>query len=207
MGKKTKKNSKKKSKKNSTEEFEEKDEEEVEKEENINVQNSINPTEGLTSTFESTPSIINNDGISNTIPKETVESTKTTEKTKCTNEDIYENKCNNDIQSEQIEEIYSEIKNRIKSGEYNSTNNTIYKTNNVVFQISKLKEQQKGENVNISSIDFDECEEKIKGKYIINNEDHLIIFKIDIHSENSTAIFVQYEIYNPYALNPIPLAL
>ena len=121
------------------------------------------------------------------------------------NEDIYENKCNNNIQSEQIEEIYSEIKNRIKKGEYNSTYNTIYMSNNVAFQISKIKEQQKGENANISSIDLDECLDKIKGKLIINNEDDLIIFKTDIHSENSTAIFVQYEIYNPYTLEPIPL--
>ena len=177
----------------------------MEKEDNNNVQNPINPTEGLASAFESISTIINNSEITNTIPKETFESTKTTEKTKCMNEDIYENKCNINIQSEQIEEIYSEIKNRIKIGEYNSTNNTIYMTNNVVFQISKIKEQQKGENANISSIDFDECIEKIKGKYIINDEDDLIIFKTDIHSENSTAIFVQYEIYNPYTLEPIPL--
>ena len=44
-----------------------------------------------------------------------------------------------------------------------------------------------------------------KKKYNIKEEDELIIFKTDMHSDNSSSIQVQYEIYNPYTLGPIPL--
>ena len=124
---------------------------------------------------------------------------------KCSKEDIYENKCNNKIPNEQIQEIYSDIKDKLMHGQYNSSNNTIFQTKNVIFQVSTIKEQQNSNNINISSIDFDECEKKIKQKYDIKEEDELIIFKTDMHSDNSSAIYVQYEIYNPYTLGLIPL--
>ena len=124
---------------------------------------------------------------------------------KCSKEDIYENKCNNNIPNEQIQEIYSDIKDKLMHGQYNSSNNTIFQTKNVIFQVSTIKEQQNSNNINISSIDFDECEKKIKQKYDIKEEDELIIFKTDMHSDNSSAIYVQYEIYNPYTLGLIPL--
>ena len=137
----------------------------------------------------------------------TIDVSTISEQIKCSKEDIYQNKCNNNITNEQIQEIYSDIKDKLKHGQYNSTNNTIFQTKNVIFQVSTIKEQQNSNNNNISSIDFDECEKKIKEKYDIKEEDELIIFKTDMHSDNSSAIYVQYEIYNPYTLECIPLLL
>ena len=154
---------------------------------------------------------ISKEKITTTIPEndeiatETKEIATLLEEIKCSPEDIYKNNCTNNIQSEQIQEIYSDIKDKIMHGQYNSSNNTIYKTKNIVFQISTIKEQQNSNNNNISSIDFEECEKKIKEKYEIDENDDLIIFKTDMHSDNSSAIYVQYEIYNPKNLNPIPL--
>ena len=74
-----------------------------------------------------------------------------------------------------------------------------------MFHISTIKEQQSSKYINISSIDLGECEKKIKEKYEIKEKDELLIFKTDLHSDNSSAIYVQYEIYNPYTLEYIPL--
>ena len=129
----------------------------------------------------------------------------TSDENKYSKDDIYENICSNEISNEQIKDIYTDIKEKIFQGKYNSTNNTIYKTKNVIFHVATIKEQKNENNINISSIDFDECEKKIKEKYKMKEEDDLIIFKTDIHSDNSSAIYVQYEIYDPNSLALIPL--
>ena len=127
-----------------------------------------------------------------------------TSKIKCSNEKILENKCTEKITPEQTQDIYNTLKDDIKKGEFNKTNNTIIQTGNVIFQISTLKEQENNDNLNISIIDFSECEKIIKEKYGIKEEDELIMLKSDISNEDSK-IYVQYEIYNPYTLDFIPL--
>ena len=127
------------------------------------------------------------------------------DKEKCSYKDIYENKCENELTNEQIQEVYSQLRQVIKKGEFNSTNNKIYQTKNAVFQISTIKEQQSGKYSNISSIDFDECEKIIKKEYNIKDEDDLLIFKTDFYNNDSSIVYVQYEIYNPYNYKYIPL--
>ena len=116
-----------------------------------------------------------------------------------------ENNCTNiTITSKQIEDVYSHLKEEIIKGEHNKTNNTIIQTENAIFQIATIKEQQKSKYLNISSIEMDECEKIIKEKYNILKEDELIILKTDIYDRKSS-LYVQYEIYNPYTLEYIPL--
>ena len=128
----------------------------------------------------------------------------TTTKIKCSNEKIFENKCSEKITPKQTQEIYTILKDDIKKGEFNKTNNTIIHTENVIFQISTLKEQENNQNLNISTIDFLDCEKKIRQTYHIKEEDELIMLKSDIYNEDSK-IYVQYDIYNPYTLEYIPL--
>ena len=130
--------------------------------------------------------------------------TKTTLQIKCSTDKILENKCKEKITPEQTQEIYTTLKEDIKKGEYNKTNNTIILTENVIFQISTLKEQENDENLNISIIDFSNCEEIIRQKYSIKDGDELIMLKSDILNEDSN-VYVQYEIYNPYTLEYIHL--
>ena len=125
-------------------------------------------------------------------------------KIKCTNEKILENECTEKISPEQTKEIYITLKDNIKKGEFNKTNNTIIKTENVIFQISTLKAQENNKNLNISIIDFSDCEKIIRQAYNIKEEDDLIMLKSDFLNEDSK-VYVQYEIYNPYSLEYIPL--
>ena len=75
------------------------------------------------------------------------------------------------------------------------------KTNNTAFQISKYDDQNSTNGM--SYIDIGKCEEIIKKKY--NISESLIILKTDIKNDDSTATYVQYEIYNPYNLAKIEL--
>ena len=63
----------------------------------------------------------------------------------------------------------------------------------------------KTNNYNISYIDIGKCEEKIKTELNIPKEESLVIFKVDIKSEDLSGTNVQYEIYHPYSLEKIDL--
>ena len=104
----------------------------------------------------------------------------------------------NNICSEKItDDVYDELKNIIKNNYTNE--NIILTTNNVVFQLSTLKDQNELtlDNIYISNIDIGECEKLIKRQENLNEEDDLIILKIDIKSEDYKFTYIQYEIYNP----------
>ena len=124
----------------------------------------------------------------------------------CSNEKILENKCKEGKATDkQIEDIYDNLKNNIINKQYNKKN-TIIETQNAIFQISTLEQQNDNVRPNISSIDLGECEKIIK-RYIkgLSEEDELIILKTDIKNERST--YVLYEIFNPYTLEPIDLSI
>jgi len=130
-----------------------------------------------------------------------------TEEIKCSNEIILQNKClDKVISSEQGKDIQSILRNDIINGEFNNTNNTIIKTKNILYQVSTIKDQKNNELSYISSIELDECEERIRKEHQIKDDDDLIILKTDILDEKDPSkIIVQYEIYNPYTLEIIPL--
>ena len=94
-----------------------------------------------------------------------------------------EKKCSITINNN-ITEIYNIIKGQIKSKK-----SLIFSIEKVTFQISTL-EEQKSNNPNISSIDLGKCEEIIKYTRGLSDNDNLIIFKINIKSEDlSTTLF------------------
>ena len=104
-------------------------------------------------------------------------------KSNCSINDIIEKKCSLPINNN-ITEIYNILREQIKS------NKTLtFSTDKVIFQISTL-EEQKSNNPNISSIDLGKCEEIIKYTRGLSDNDNLIIFKINIKSEDlSTTLF------------------
>jgi len=130
-----------------------------------------------------------------------------TEEIKCSNDIILHNKCiDKVITKEQAEDIQSILRNDIKHGEFNNTNNTIIQTKNIIYQISKIKEQKNNDFSYISSIELDECEEIIRTQRHIKEDDDLIILKTDILDEKDPSkIIVYFEIYDPYNLEMIPL--
>ena len=113
-------------------------------------------------------------------------------KTNCSIDDMIESKCSLSFSNGNITDIYNQIKSQIKSNK-----SMIISTEKITFQISPLKEQKSNNNPNISSIDLGDCEEKIKQTRGLTDEDDLIIYKIDIKSEDLSTTYVQYEIYDP----------
>ena len=105
-----------------------------------------------------------------------------------------------------MEELYYQIKDYYINNNYKG-NNTVIKTQNVVFQISKYEEQENIDFEDISSINLYECEEKLKKENEIPQDESLIIYKIDIKTEDLTQTYVQYEIYNPLNLEILDLSL
>ena len=123
----------------------------------------------------------------------------------CSNEDVLNNLCSKgNITNEQVGEIYNTIKETSLQPN-NTINNTVIQTQNVIFQVSTVENQKKYENPNISSIDFEECEEYLKKEYGIKEEDSLIIIKTDMKSTDFSTTYVQYQIFNPYTLEQLDL--
>ena len=123
----------------------------------------------------------------------------------CSNEDEINNKCsNNKITIEQL----NEIKNRVLTEDYiNNKENTIIKTKNAIIQLSTLEDQQNSDEPDISNIDLGECEILLKDSIGLPSSEDLIIYKTDIKSEDGSATYVIYEIYNPYNLDQLDLSI
>ena len=111
----------------------------------------------------------------------------------CSNEEILNNICTKNVYQKQMEEIHNFLQNEIINNGYEKYIE-IY-TENIIFQISTLEQEKNNKNTNISSIDFGECNERLKQYYEIPEEKELIVFKIDIKFKELT--YVQYEVYNP----------
>ena len=128
-------------------------------------------------------------------------------KTTCNNiTEIINNKCQDGkITNQQVEEVYKEINKTILTKDYHGENKVII-SQNVIFQLSKLDEQKNNYSPNISTVDLGICENRLKTKYNISKEDSLIILKTDIKNDELSAVYVQYEIYNPYNLEKLNLS-
>ena len=70
------------------------------------------------------------------------------------------------------------------------------KENNIIYQISSTYNQKNNIYNNISSIILGECEERLKQRYKIDDNETIIIFKMDIFGEKSLIPIIEYEIYN-----------
>ena len=132
-------------------------------------------------------------------------------KNKCSKEFILLNKCKDGlIYEEQINDVYDDIKGTYLKGNYtgnNTLNNTIIQTQNIIFQVSTVKDQKNSENQNVSNIDLGICEEKLRSFYKFDEDESLIIIKVDTKSGDLTQTFVQYQIYNPRDLSPLDLSI
>ena len=97
----------------------------------------------------------------------------------CTKKEIFNNQCKKKLSSEQIGDIYNELKSNITAN-----TSEIIETENVIFQLSTLEEQKNNNNPNVSSIDLGECEQRLKEQEGLSDEDNLIILKTDIKNEH-----------------------
>ena len=125
----------------------------------------------------------------------------------CTKEEIINNKCKNNINFGQLNEVKDQIINESYSNGNYSNENIIIRTNNVIIQLSTLEEQKNKNYKDISSIDLGICEYKLKLAYKIPKAQSLIIFKTDIKIENLPSKYIAYEVYHPLNLERLNLSI
>ena len=142
-----------------------------------------------------------NENLKTCLPNITTDNTLNSEvQTEYIIKEILKGKYNEKISKELIEKVVEALKEEISSN-----SNFIIETKNVIFQISSLDNQKNNNNPNISSIDLGICEEILKKKEGLSEEHNLIIFKIDIKSEDLSKTYVLYEIFNPITLKRIDM--
>ena len=125
----------------------------------------------------------------------------------CVNEIIIETKfCKYSISEKQLKDLYTLIKEKYILNNNNEIN-TIFQSENVIYQISNHEDQKNSDNINISSIDLGLCEEQLKHYYHIPDDESLIIYKIDIKSEDLLKTYVLYEVYNPIKLEKLDVSI
>ena len=110
---------------------------------------------------------------------------------------------NNDFSKDNINKIINNIRSDsqmckfdlFKSFEENK-NDILIRDNNKIYQITSLYNQKNKEYNNISSINLGECETKLKEHYSINDDEKLLIFKMDYKDTGYSIPIVEYEVYN-----------
>ena len=124
----------------------------------------------------------------------------------CSVDKILDNQCGDGIMKEdQIDEIYNYIKREYLKDNYTQEISII--TKNVIFQITYSNKLKVITKSNISSIDFGDCETKLKRQYNISEDEPLVIFKSDIKTEDLITTYTQYEIYKLNSQNNLNLSI
>ena len=125
---------------------------------------------------------------------------------KCPINDIFEKKCNRKIVTEEVRGIYKKLKNILVNKNY-TNENIMVTTENVFFQLSTLKDQKDLNISSISNIDIGDCENLLKKQENLNEEEQLIIIKIDLKKDDYQIIYVLYEIYSPHSHQKLNLQI
>ncbi len=79
----------------------------------------------------------------------------------------------------------------------NEENDIIKIQNNILYQITSSFNQKNKSYHNISSIDLSECENYLKGKYDILENETLIIFKTEKYLDEILIPIIEFEVFNP----------
>ena len=69
----------------------------------------------------------------------------------------------------------------------------------ITSTITTTKNQKNKENDNVTTIDLGKCEDKLKEKYNISNNDSLYLLKIDFFTES--LLKLEYEVYYNFSIN------
>ena len=81
----------------------------------------------------------------------------------------------------------------------------IGKENNVIYQLTSSENQKNKKYINISTLNLNECENKIRLHHNISESDPLIIFKLDNLVSDINIPIVEYEVYDPITKKSLSL--
>ena len=110
---------------------------------------------------------------------------------------------NNNNKDNIIKNITNDIENRLLYSLISNViggekKDVIINDNETIYQITSTENQKNNKNnKNISTVILGECEKILKDKYKINENQPLIIFKIDYFKEDSLIPIIGYEVFHP----------
>jgi len=110
------------------------------------------------------------------------------------------NNIRKDIEEGKLESILSVVTNE------NKTDIQLYE-DDIIYQITSSYNQNNKQYNNISILQFAECEKKLKSLYDIDENETLIIFKVDIYEEGLNMPIIEYEVYHPRNYSKLDLSL
>ena len=99
------------------------------------------------------------------------------------------NQIKNDILNEKLKPI-------IMKKVIGDHNDLVLNQGNVLYQITSTFNQINNKYTNISSINLGECENRIRDYYNMDDNEELIIFKIEHYEKELLIPIIEYEIYN-----------
>ena len=135
----------------------------------------------------------------------------------CFIEDFFNFRCvisNQDLEVKQnfINNLINEMSNNLTDSFLSEVINEnkkdyIIEQNDIIFQITSSYNQKYKVYDNMSTIDLGECEDILKSDSNLNENDSLIILKIDYLMEGLNIPIIRYKIFNPDTKNQLDLNL
>ena len=160
---------------------------------------------------------LNNENISTEIFSEDL-SNENSEKNKiikqCEIQDFFNKTCSiDDKYLNSKDKLINDIKESITNHSIDELLDKVIKNNedltliegNTIYQITSSSNQNNKIYYNVSTIRLGECEQILKYKNNISEEESLILFKIDYFIEGYHIPFINYEVYNPQTKQKLDL--
>ena len=103
------------------------------------------------------------------------------------------------------DDIINKIRKAILNGSFDSLieeeiinkNKDLYIENdNIIYQLTSTYNQNNNEYINISTVNLGKCEKKLRSQYHLEDEEPLIMLKIEYYQEGLLIPIIEYEIYN-----------
>ena len=104
------------------------------------------------------------------------------------------------IAKDQINDVYESLKKSLEEQK-----SQIIPKDNAIFQLSTVDEQKNSNISWMSSIDLGDCELLLKKQENLDDDNELMMIKLDLKNEDST--YVQFELYNPNNLKKVDLEI
>jgi hypothetical protein len=165
------------------------------------VTNNFSRSDEISNTILDTNDINNSSSYINEISDSILDSIKTCNKEELLDENI---SVNDFLSNSQIEEIFNNL--TIYTIKCNNTNESIIiQARNAIFEWSTFEFQKNYDNLNFSSIDLGQCENILRQRNNISNNNSLFILKMDIKNIETKSTYVQYEIYDSFTLKRLKL--
>ena len=154
-------------------------------------QSDISDTEKVKDSESKFDDISESDNIKDTESKSDISPNNYLNKLNCTKNEIIDGDCfYENLNLEKTEEIKKEIL------ENKNITTIVIKGKNITIQLTNTTEQKK-DFPQISNIDLGECGELLKDEYNISKNEDLVIYKVDLNTEDLSSTYVVYEVYDP----------